>query len=104
MLRTTLLARVGGMQTAVALGALFLVAACQDGSRPVAPSLSASSSSLPHINITELPLPVSVNDALTATDCSNNSGQNITIDGVAALVGFGVEMTVSTNMQRTHDE
>src|SRR2546426_365340 len=67
MLRTTLLARVGGMQTAVALGALFLVAACQDGSRPVAPSLSASSSSLPHINITELPLPVSVNAALTVT-------------------------------------
>jgi len=103
MLRTTLLARVGGMQTAVALGALFLVAACQDGSRPVAPSLSASSSSLPHINITELPLPVSVNAALTVTDCSNNPGPNITLDGVAALGGFGVGMTFSNNLKSTHD-
>src|SRR5256886_9681179 len=103
MLRTTLLARVGGMQTAVALGALFLVAACQDGSRPTAPSFSASSSSLPHINITELPLPVSVNAALTATDCSNSPGPNITLDGFAALGGFGIEMTFSNNLKSTHD-
>src|SRR5436189_5867444 len=102
MLRTTLLARVGGMQTAVALGALFLVAACQDGSRPVAPSFSAASSSLPHINITELPLPVSVHAALTATDCSNSPGPNITLDGFAALGGFGVEIIFSDALKSTH--
>ena len=91
------------MDAAVALGALFLAAACQDGSRPTAPSFSASSSSLPHINITELPLPVSVNAALTATDCSNSPGPNITLDGFAALGGFGVEMTFSNNLKSTHD-
>ena len=85
-------------------GALILTGACRDNSRqPLAPAFSASSSSLPHINITELPLPVSVNAALTVTDCSNNPGPNITLDGLAALGGFGVEMTFSNNLKGTHD-
>src|SRR6266567_537985 len=84
-------------------GALLLTGACREDSRqPLAPSF-ASTSSLPHINITELPLPVSVNAALTVTDCSNNPGPNITLDGLAALGGFGVEMTFSNNLKGTHD-
>ena len=84
-------------------GAFLLTGACRENSpQPVAP-LFASSSSLPHINITELPLPVSVDAELTATNCSNNPGPNITLDGVAALGGFGVEMTFSNNLKGTHD-
>ena len=85
---------------------ILLASACQESSRsasPTAPAFSASSSSLPHINITELPLPVSVNAALTVTDCSNSPGPNITLDGLAALGGFGVEMTFSNNLKGTHD-
>src|ERR1041385_1315749 len=85
---------------------ILLASACQESSRsasPTAPAFSASSSSLPHINITELPLPVSVNAALTVTDCSNSPGPNITLDGLAALGGLGVEMTFSNNLKGTHD-
>src|SRR5438093_13147690 len=83
--------------------AFLLTGACRENSpQPVAP-LFASSSSLPHINITELPLPVSVDAELTATNCSNNPGPNITLDGVAALGGFGGELSFSNNLKGTHD-
>src|SRR5206468_1502517 len=85
-------------------GVFLLTGACRENSRQLlAPAFSASSSSLPHINITELPLPVSVNAALTVTNCSNNPGPNITLAGVAALGGFGVEITFSNNLKGTHD-
>ena len=84
--------------------ALFLVgAACQpDGSRVVEPDF-ASSSSLPHINNTSLPIPVSVSATLTAEDCSNNPGPFITLEGLAVLGGFGVEMRFTNNMKGTHE-
>ena len=106
MFRNTFLTRRGGLKAGVIVVPFLLAGACQDGSRsatPTDPAFSASSSSLPHINITELPLPVSVNAALTATDCSNSPGPNITLDGFAALGGFGVEMTFSNNLKSTHD-
>ncbi|HEV8382164.1 MAG TPA: hypothetical protein VGQ29_11285 [Gemmatimonadales bacterium] len=84
-------------------GALFLTGACRENSPlPAAPLLS-SSSSLPHINITELPMPISVNAELVAEDCSNSPGPNITLEGAAALGGFGVEMTFSNNLKGTHE-
>src|SRR6266581_1272320 len=53
----TFLARSRGLHAAALLGAGILTGACRDNSpQPLAPSF-ASSSSLPHINITELPLP-----------------------------------------------
>ncbi|HYU27455.1 MAG TPA: hypothetical protein VEK83_00335 [Gemmatimonadales bacterium] len=90
--------------TFLALASAFLLTgACRENSpQPLAPSF-ASTSSLPHINITELPLPVSVDAELTATNCSNNPGPTITLDGVAALGGFGVEMSFSNNLKGTHD-
>jgi len=106
MFRNTFLTRRGGLKAGVIVVPFLLAGACQDGSRsatPTDPAFSASSSSLPHINITELPLPVSVNAALTATDCSNSPGPNITLDGFAALGGFGVEMIFSNNLKSTHD-
>jgi hypothetical protein len=84
------------------LGAGFLTGACRENTpQPLAPSFS-STSSLPHINVTELPVPVSVNAALTITDCSNNPGPFITLDGVAGLPGFGVNMLFSNNLKDTH--
>ena len=90
------------------VGGLVLVAACQDGLRSVAttapgtPLADAASASLPHINNTALPMPVSVNAALSITDCSNHPGPQITLDGVAALEGFGVGLTFSNNLKDTH--
>ena len=104
MFGNTFLTRLGGLKAGVIVVPFLLAGACQDGSRsatPTGPAFSASSSSLPHINITELPLPVTVNAALTATDCSNSPGPNITLDGFAALGGFGVEMTFSNNLKST---
>jgi hypothetical protein len=84
---------------------IFLASACQESSRsasPTAPVFSASSSSLPHINNTEIPIPVNVNATFTAENCSNNPGPRITFEGVAAVGGFGVEMTFSNNLKSTH--
>jgi hypothetical protein len=100
------LTRHGGPKWAVALGAFLLAGACDQGSRnaPVAPaSFEASSSSLPHINNTDIPIPVNVNATFTAEDCSNNPGPRITFEGVAAVGGFGVEMTFSNNLKGTHE-
>jgi hypothetical protein len=97
------LTRHRGPQWAIALGALFLAGACAEGSRTVAPpSFAASSSSLPHINNTNIPIPVGVNATFTAEECSNNPGPRITLEGVAAVGGFGVEMTFTNNMKGTH--
>src|SRR5439155_24669256 len=83
-------------RAAALLGALFLVGACTDGSSnaPItSPSFAASSSSLPHINNTTLPIPVSISADFSAYDCSNNPGPQITFSGVAFLGGHGVRMT-----------
>jgi hypothetical protein len=88
------------------LTAFFLAGACRDASRlaaPAVPSVAASASSLPHINLTDLPMPISVTAEFDAQDCSNNPGPQITLQGVAALGGFGVAMTFSNNLKGTHE-
>ena len=73
------------------------------GSSDLDAPLFASSSALPHVNNTNLPLPVSVSADLVAYDCSNNPGPQITFEGATVLGGFGVEMTFSNNMKGTHE-
>jgi hypothetical protein len=81
----------------------FALAACQEGSKqPLAPAFAAAAASLPHINNSNLPIPVSVNAQFTAEDCSNNPGPFITFDGTFASGGFGVELTFTNNLQGTH--
>src|SRR5438046_10011398 len=90
---------------AALLGALFLVGACTEGSSnaPItSPSFAASSSSLPHINNTSLPLPVSISADFSAYDCSNNPGPQITFSGASYLGGYGVEITFTTYMKGAH--
>lgn len=87
------------------LGMLLLAGACNEGSRPepvAPPSFAASSSSLPHINNSDIPIPVSVNATFTAEECSNNPGPRITFEGVASVGGFGVELTLKNNLKGTH--
>lgn len=87
------------------LGMLMLVGACTDTSTPnsvTAPSFAASSSSLPHINNTSLPIPVTIDADFSAYDCSNNPGPQITFSGGSFLGGYGVEMTFTNNMKGTH--
>src|SRR5207249_10313692 len=70
-------------KAAALLGALFLVGACTDESSHdplTSPSFAASSSSLPHINNTTLPIPVTISADFSAYDCSNNPGPQITLD------------------------
>src|SRR2546429_10003572 len=92
-------------RAAALLGALFLVGACTEGSSnaPIpSPSFAASSSSLPHINNTTLPIPVSISADFSAYDCSNNPGPQITFSGGSYLGGYGVEMTFTNNMKGAH--
>src|SRR5256884_5891942 len=92
-------------RAAALLGALFLVGACTEGSSnaPItSPSFAASSSSLPHINNTTLPIPVSISADFSAYDCSNNPGPQITFSGGSFLGGYSVEMTFTNNMKGTH--
>ena len=92
-------------RAAALLGALFLVGACTEGSSnaPItSPSFAASSSSLPHINNTSLPIPVAISADFSAYDCSNNPGPQITFSGGSFLGGYGVEMTFTNNMKGTH--
>jgi len=92
-------------RAAALLGALFLVGACTEGSSnaPItSPSFAASSSSLPHINNTSLPIPVAISADFSAYDCSNNPGPRITFSGGSFLGGYGVEMTFTNNMKGTH--
>ncbi len=95
----------GFLKSAALVGAFLLAGACNEGSSnaPLAPtSFAASSSSLPHINNTNIPIPVNVNATFTVEECSNNPGPRITFEGVAAVGGFGVEMTFTNNMKGTH--
>src|SRR6266550_4235199 len=92
-------------RAAALLGALFLAGACTEGSSnaPItSPSFAASSSSLPHINNTSLPIPVDISADFSAYDCSNNPGPQITFSGGSFLGGYGVEMTFTNNMKGTH--
>ena len=98
------------MARAATVGALLLFgAACQDQSRfteangPNSVPLFASSNSLPHINNTNLPIPTSISADLSAYDCSNNPGPQITFSGLTVLGGFGVEMVFSNNLKGTHE-
>jgi len=96
--------------TAVLLGALLAVGtACQDASRltevsgpTLQASLTASSSSLPHIANTSLAIPASISVDLSTYDCSNHPGPQITFSGVTVLGGFGVELLFSNNVKGTH--
>jgi hypothetical protein len=63
----------------------------------------ASSSSLPHTNVTNLDMPLSVAYELTTFDCSNNPGPNIYLSGVAGTVGFGVRTIFRNNEKGTHE-
>jgi len=77
--------------------------ACQQDSQPVAPEPSyASTASLPHINNTSVPIPVSISADFSAYDCSNSPGPRITFSGGTILGGFGVAVTFTNNMQGTH--
>src|SRR6266508_1901300 len=92
-------------KSAALLAAFFLAGACTNESSHDAltsPSFAASSSSLPHINNTSLPIPVSISADFSAYDCSNNPGPRITFSGGAFLGGYGVEMTFTNNMKGTH--
>ena len=73
----------GFLKAAALVGAFLLAGACNEGSSnaPLAPaSFAASSSSLPHINNTNIPIPVNVNATFTAEQCSNNPGPRITFE------------------------
>jgi hypothetical protein len=85
-----------------ALGAILLASGCAERTPVAPPSFGASSSSLPHINNTSIPIPVGVNATFTAERCTNNPGPRITLQGVAAVGGFGVEMTFTNNLKGTH--
>src|SRR5436309_5160175 len=92
-------------RAAAVLGAVFLAGACTEGSSnaPItSPSFAASSSSLPHINNTTLPIPVAISADFSAYDCSNHPGPRITFSGGSFLGGYGVEMTFTNNMKGTH--
>lgn len=98
--------RSNGFLKSVALAGAFVVAgACNEGSNaPVAPaSFAASSNSLPHFFNPNIPIPASMSLTLSADDCSNNPGPFITLEGVTVLGGFGVEMSFTNNMKRTHE-
>src|SRR5438093_7756947 len=92
-------------KAAALLVALFLVGACTDGSSHdplTSPSFAASSSSLPHINNTTLPIPGSISACSAADGGSNTPGPQITFSGGSFLGGYGVEMTFTNNMKGTH--
>ena len=84
---------------------LLFGTACQKDAQPTEPTTTpsfASTSSLPHINNTNLPLAVTIDADFSAYDCSNNPGPQITFSGGTYLGGFGVAMTFTNNMQGTH--
>jgi len=102
---------MSSLKRMMVLGAAFaLVASCRDSSRVTdlsgparpTPAFATSSSSLPHIDNTHLALPMSVSANLSAFDCSNHPGPQITFSGVTMLGGFGVEMQFSNNVKGTH--
>ena len=64
---------------------------------------TVSGSSLPHTNVTNLEMPVSVAYELTTYDCSNNPGPQITFSGLASTAGFGVRTIFRNNMKGTHE-
>jgi hypothetical protein len=84
---------------------LLLSTACQNDAPPTAPPdpSFASTSSLPHINNTNMPIPAAISADLSAYDCSNNPGPQITFSGGTYLGGYGVEMTFTNNMKGTHE-
>src|SRR5436189_954500 len=94
--------RIGTFPSWLAVGTFLLAGACSEKAPVAPPSFGASSSSLPHINNTDIPIPVAVNATFTAEQCSNNPGPRITFEGEADVGGFGVEMTFSNNMKGTH--
>jgi hypothetical protein len=92
-------------KTTAVLGTLFLAGACTEGSPSkslTAPTFAASSSSLPHIDNTSLPIPTSISADFSAYDCSNNPGPQITFSGGVLLGGYGVAVTFTNNMTGTH--
>lgn len=107
---TPFLTRVRGpVSTAVLSTLLLFGSACQKDSALVEPTdptrgpLFQSTSSLPHINNTNIALPVGVAAVLTASECSNNPGPFITFEGSVSLAGFGVRMIFRNNLKGTHE-
>jgi hypothetical protein len=94
---------------------LFITMACEDGlllnernatpelSTTDAANLTSSSSSLPHTNVTQLDLPVTVNYEVQFYECSNNPGPFIYFSGIASTGGFGVRTIFRNNMKGTHE-
>src|SRR5881394_3310127 len=86
----------------------LLLAACNTdvGSPPVreltVPPSAASSSSLPHINNTNLPFPVGITADISAYDCSNNPGPQITFSALTVIGGMDVDLVFSNNLKGTH--
>src|SRR5689334_1708869 len=77
---------------------LFITMACEDAlmlnEKNASPNLStssaaslASSSSLPHTNVTQLNLPVTVNYEVEFYECANNPGPFIYFSGIASTGG-----------------
>lgn len=108
-MRATSSAAVRRLASIGLTGAALTLGACQDQSRmselngPEAAPLFASSSSLPHINNSNLPIPATISADLAAYDCSNNPGPQITFSGLSVLGGFGVDMLFSNNLKGTHE-
>jgi hypothetical protein len=63
----------------------------------------SSSTSLPHTNVTNLDMPLSVAYELTTYDCANNPGPKITFNGLASTIGFGVRTVFRNNAKGTHE-
>jgi hypothetical protein len=63
----------------------------------------SSRMSLPHTNVTELQLPVTVDYEVEFYECANNPGPFIYFSGVASSVGFGVTTIFRNNMKGTHE-
>lgn len=96
------------MLASVALaGTVLMLGACQDQSRTSEvngpEAVLASSSSLPHIDNTSLLLPASISANLSASDCSNNPGPQVTFSGLAVLGGLGVQMAFTNNLIGTQE-
>lgn len=93
---------------AVSLGAFLATFGCGEPQDIVSPAdvdgpQFASTSSLPHINNTSLPLPAVITADLSAYDCSNSPGPQITFEGLTVLGGFGLNLIFRNNQKGTHE-
>lgn len=114
--RTALYPRVGKFVYSGFFAVILLFStSCQDQSGVVAPESDDvgitsnqgpglfSQEAHPHINNTEFDMPVTVAAVITADNCTNNPGPQITFSGVTSLGGFSVRTIFRNNMKGTHE-